>query len=210
MGRCSRDIHAHLLGDLLTVLLQSVLTAAEQRLVRMRVTSNIAAASWRIVSQLCHQILKMVACVRGQSDSPLVGKQLGDVGQEWGTPSDNSFPPTEGRFGFDAKPLVRRTGGPHLSSINLIREVAEIRPGRAITVMTPAISLSGSGFVTPHPNSISFRASVFTTAERNGSSRVVVSESRRKPDLISRTRRISILFQMQLGATKVFRHWGVE
>jgi len=111
MGRCSRDIHAHLLGDLLTVRLQGVLTAAEQRLVRMRVTSDIAAASWRIASRLCHQILKMGACVRGQSDSPLVGKQLGDVGQEWGTPSDNSFPPTGGRFGFDAKPLVRRTCG---------------------------------------------------------------------------------------------------
>ena len=66
---------------------------------------------------MCHQILKMVACVRGQSDSPLVGKQLGDVGQEWGTPSDNSFPPTGGRFGFDAKPLVRRTGGPHLRKL---------------------------------------------------------------------------------------------
>jgi uncharacterized protein YbcI len=55
MGRCSRDIHAHLLGDLLSVRLQGVLTAAEQRLVRMRVTSDVAAASWRIVSRLCQR-----------------------------------------------------------------------------------------------------------------------------------------------------------
>ena len=34
MGRGPKDIHAHLLGDLLVVRLQGVLTAAEQQLVR--------------------------------------------------------------------------------------------------------------------------------------------------------------------------------
>ena len=43
----------------------------------------------------------------------------------------------------------------------------------------------------PLPSVAAYRASVFTTAEQHGSSRVTVSESRRKPDLISRTRRIS-------------------
>ncbi len=39
-----------------------------------------------------------------------------------------------------------------------------------------------------------YRAVVFTTAGRNGRWRVDVSGSRRKPDLISRTRRISTYF----------------
>ena len=34
MGRGPKDIHAHLLGDLLVVRLQGVLTAAEQQLVK--------------------------------------------------------------------------------------------------------------------------------------------------------------------------------
>src|SRR5437867_12729103 len=34
MGRGPKDIHAHLIGDLLVVRLQGVLTAAEQQLVR--------------------------------------------------------------------------------------------------------------------------------------------------------------------------------
>ena len=34
MGRGPKDIHAHLIGDLLVVRLQGVLTAAEQHLVR--------------------------------------------------------------------------------------------------------------------------------------------------------------------------------
>ena len=34
MGRGPKDIHAHLLGDLLVVRLQGVLTAAEQHLVK--------------------------------------------------------------------------------------------------------------------------------------------------------------------------------
>jgi uncharacterized protein YbcI len=36
MGRGPRDIHAHLIGDLLVVRLQGVLTAAEQQLVQSR------------------------------------------------------------------------------------------------------------------------------------------------------------------------------
>jgi len=60
-------------------------------------------------------------------------------------------------------------------------------------------SLSARGLtVLSHEWTTCYRASVFTTAERNGSSRVAVSGSRRKPDLISRTRRISTLFQTPL------------
>ena len=73
----------------------------------------------------------------------------------------------------------------------MIRSIAGIRPNCDINLMTPLISLPGSGFPIPRSNSISVLAAVFTTAERNWSSRVAVSGSRRKPDLISRTCRIS-------------------
>src|SRR5512137_2170701 len=40
MGRGPKDIHAHLIGDLLVVRLQGVLTAAEQQLVRSLPAEN--------------------------------------------------------------------------------------------------------------------------------------------------------------------------
>ena len=40
MGRGPRDIHAHLIGDLLVVRLQGVLTAAEQQLVKSIPSAN--------------------------------------------------------------------------------------------------------------------------------------------------------------------------
>jgi len=40
MGRGPKDIHAHLIGDLLVVRLQGVLTAAEQQLVKSLPASN--------------------------------------------------------------------------------------------------------------------------------------------------------------------------
>src|ERR1700693_3317607 len=40
MGRGPKDIHAHLIGDLLVVRLQGVLTAAEQQLVKSHPAEN--------------------------------------------------------------------------------------------------------------------------------------------------------------------------
>jgi uncharacterized protein YbcI len=49
MGRGPKDIHAHLLGDLLVVRLQGVLTAAEQQLVQPKtaaICSSRCAPTW--------------------------------------------------------------------------------------------------------------------------------------------------------------------
>jgi len=63
---------------------------------------------------------------------------------------------------------LTRVGGPHPSRIILIRAVTGIRPECAVTSTTPAISVPASGFAISYPNSISVRASVFTTDARNG------------------------------------------
>jgi uncharacterized protein YbcI len=47
MGRGPRDIHAHLIGDLLVVRLQGVLTAAEQQLVKTLVPEKGGTCSKR-------------------------------------------------------------------------------------------------------------------------------------------------------------------
>ena len=50
MGRGPKDIHAHLLGDLLVVRLQGVLTAAEQHLVKS--PPNPPEKGWDLLKQV--------------------------------------------------------------------------------------------------------------------------------------------------------------
>lgn len=67
MGRGPKDIHAHLIGDLVVVRLQGVLTAAEQQLVK-----SLPAAKGR-------DLLKQVRTYLIETARPLLEVLIGNV-----------------------------------------------------------------------------------------------------------------------------------
>src|SRR2546422_11063894 len=67
MGRGPKDIHAHLIGDLLVVRLQGVLTAAEQQLVKSLPPEN----GRNLVKQVRTQLI--------ETARPLVGAMILEV-----------------------------------------------------------------------------------------------------------------------------------
>jgi len=87
MGRGPKDIHAHLLGDLLVVRLQGVLTAAEQHLVKSlsaekgrdllkQVRTHLIETARPIMESLVHEITGIKVLSMHHDISTLTGEEV--------------------------------------------------------------------------------------------------------------------------------------
>ena len=89
MGRGPKDIHAHLLGDLLVVRLRRVLTAAEQHLVKSlsaekgrdllkQVRTNLIETARPVMEEMVEKVMVVVIpplCPRGEAAIPFTLKE---------------------------------------------------------------------------------------------------------------------------------------
>ena len=89
MGRGPKDIHAHLLGDLLVVRLQGVLTAAEQHLVKSlpaekgrdllkQVRTHLIETARPVLEAMVQEI-KRLGCNRPRSMQALIALELREI-----------------------------------------------------------------------------------------------------------------------------------
>lgn len=101
MGRGPKDVHAFLIGDLLVVRLQGVLTAAEQYLVRT------------LPSERGRDLLKEVRCQLVETARPLMEAMIGECTGTNVVSLHHDFSTTTGEeivvFTLDKSPVYRET-----------------------------------------------------------------------------------------------------
>jgi uncharacterized protein YbcI len=101
MGRGPKDIHSHLIGDLLVVRLQGVLTAAEQQLVK----SLPAAHGRELLKQVRTQLIETARPVMEATVQDITGVKVVSVHHDISTLTGEEVV----LFTLDETPIVRET-----------------------------------------------------------------------------------------------------